>query len=471
MQLIRRFFSVSCLLPHEKRLGDIPSSREAYSSVLRMAWPAIVESMLVMLTSLLDTVMVGACGTTSIAAVGISSAIRNLVIMSYIALNGAISAIVARRIGERSHGGANNTLMHGMVLCAIISFIIVIPSFFFGRELIELCGAMPEHFPEATNYFYIWLAGVPVWAMSSVINAALRGAGNMRATMVSTLTAQVVNFILNYVLITGRFGFPALGVTGAAIATTASFIAQAVISFISILGRDNLFLPDFKKFRFNSSILAAIGKISSAALVQNLILCISQIFFSRIVNSLGRADAFATWQIIITLYNVLVAVATGLMAAVSTLTGQNLGKKRPDLALLDMKISFRFSAFTAIIFSFAFYFFGENLAFMYVPDRVAGAATIADIVRTLKVVAVFTILHTSIYVYSGVLSGAGDARFCGVVSVICVGLVRTVAAYLFCAIPGLGIVGAWFAVCIDELIRTGLFLGRIKRGKWAHIKL
>ncbi len=472
MRLIFRLFSTSTLLPESKRLGDIPGTRHAYSEAFRLAWPLILSSLLVTLASAIDTMMVGSLGTIAIAAIGIANPIRTLIVNCYIALEGGIAVIIARRVGEGAYDEANEVLRQGFLLVMALSAILIPPMFIFGKKLILLCGAHPEHFPDALNYYYIWLGGVFIWSFASIANSALRSQGNMRPVMFSTVFSHCINIILNYILINGKLGFPALGVTGAAIATTISFFFQAGISLFFIIGKKRKLHITFKnKLHFDSFTVKSAIKIGFATFTTSLCLFFSSAIMVRIINSLGDASAYAAWQIVSTLHGVLLCIANGFYGAVSTLIGQNLGKKRPDLAVLYFRICMLLAGLSCIIYFIAGVFFGDTLAGLYIPDRVSDAATFRSVVRMLKIIGVTSILDISVTVYSGALTGAGDARFTSFATILTTMLIRTAAAYFLCKIPSVGIVGAWCAVIIDQAVRVILYIVRFRRGKWMQIRL
>ncbi len=365
-----------------------------------------------------------------------------------------------------------NVLRQGILLVIALSLILLPLMFIFGKKLILLCGALPEHFPDALNYYYIWLGGVFIWSFSSIANSALRSLGNMRPVIFSSVFSHCINIVLNYILINGKLGFPALGVTGAAIATSISFFFQAGISVFFIIGKERKLHITFKnKLHFDAFTVKSAVKIGFATFTTSLCLFLSSTILVRIINSLGDASAYAAWQIITTIHTVLLCIANGFYGAVSTLTGQNLGKKRPDLAILYFRICMLLAGLSCIIYFVAGVFFGDTIAGLYIPDRVADAATFESVVRMLKIIGVTSILNISITIYSGALAGAGDARFISLSTIITNLFIQPIAAYFLCRIPSLGIVGAWYAVIIDLGVRVSLYIIRFKRGNWIRIQL
>lgn len=471
MNFVSAFLSPEKLIPERNRLGALPSMRSACSTVFKMAWPSVIESVMLSVCSMMDTMMVGVVGTNAISAIGTSSSPRQLILSFYAALNIAVMAITARRIGEGNNDGANNTMRQSLVFSLIISVLIAIPSYIFAPFLIRMCNAPDAILGDAVAYLRIWLMGVPVWAISGVINSANRAAGRTKIVMVTNLVSNVINVIFNYLLIGGNFGFPALGVRGAAIATFICFAVQSTIAVFSVLKRGRVPYLDLKsKFTFDREIFRSVKIIAPSYFAEQLAFFLSSLFCVRIINSLGNDDAYAAYMITCTLYSLLVGVASGFSGAASALVGQNLGRKRSDVAELDIKISIGMALAFSIILILVLGVFGDSIVSLYVPDKTAGAQTFFQACIMTKILACFSFISIALVIIIGGLRGAGDVKFAMFVTVVCMSVVRPLMFYILCHTP-LGVIGSWIGVVIDESIRTVLFYIRFRRGKWKSIRL
>ena len=202
---------------------------------LKMALPSMLEMFFVCLAGLIDSLMVSSLGANAVAAVGLTNQPKFLGMSVFMALNVSVSALVARRFGEKNRDDANAVLITSfifmLVMCGIISFVMV----YFADFIINFCGSTVETHADAVLYFRIIMGGLIFTTVQMCINSAQRGCGNTKITMRTNVTANVVNMVFNYLLIGGKFGFPALGIRGAAIATVFGYFVSCIMSIISVL--------------------------------------------------------------------------------------------------------------------------------------------------------------------------------------------------------------------------------------------
>ena len=193
-----------------------------------MAWPAIIESFFVAFAGLVDSFMVSRLGSYAVAAVGLTTQPKFVGLAMFFAVNVSISALVARRYGEKDKKDANRVFVTAMRFVIIASIILSVIFVVGADPIIELCGATQDGEKEiatheaAVAYFRIIMGGMIFNCVQMAINSAQRGSGNTKITMRTNVTSNAVNIVLNYLLIEGHCGFPAWGIKGAAIATVIS---------------------------------------------------------------------------------------------------------------------------------------------------------------------------------------------------------------------------------------------------------
>ena len=200
------------------------NTRQLLKNTLGMAWPAVLESFFIALAGMIDVKMVSNLGSYAVAAVGLTTQPKFLGLAFFIATNVALSALVARRFGEKRREDANQVMITALVMsilvCAVISTLCVT----LANPIINLCGSQPDTHAAAVTYFRIIMGGIIFSVISMTINAALRGSGNTRIAMTTNVTSSVLNICGNYLLIEGHFGFPALGIAGAAIVILSALV-------------------------------------------------------------------------------------------------------------------------------------------------------------------------------------------------------------------------------------------------------
>lgn len=455
------------MLGRGERVGELESTRNVYKNFLILAWPAMAESMLTALTGFVDTAMVGSLGDRAIAAVGLTNQPRLLFWSFFTTLNLGVLAVVSRKKGEGDRDAANSCLHQCLSICAMLAVVIYAVSYVFAEPLMVFAGAEPEVLSDSVDYYRIVMLGLCIYSFALCINAAQRGTSNTRIAFLTSATLNVVNVILNYLLIDGKFGFPALGVKGAAYATLCGNVAGLLVAIISLCNKNGYLKLDIRRcFRIKRKTMSMVWQVSSGAAVEQLLIRIGFFTFAKIVAGLGT-DSFAAHQIGMNIVSLSFACGDGLGVAASALVGQNLGKKRPDMAIIygkaGQRVGFFFSALLFILFT-------------VFPYQIIGVFTDTPHVTTMLVgimvfISLTSITQLSQVIFSGCLRGAGDTKYMAKVSFLSIALLRPCLCYVLCYPCGLGVVGAWVALFIDQSMRCVFSSVRFIGGKWTKIEL
>ena len=199
-----------------------------------MAWPAILESFFTAFVGLVDSLMVSSMGAYAVAAVGLTTQPKFMGLSLFFATNVSISALVARRKGEDRREDANRIFTTSILFVTLMSVMISVLLVAFADPIIRLCGSESTTHDGAVLYFRIIMGGMIFNVIQMCINAAQRGAGNTKITMRTNLVSNLVNIAANYLLIQGRFGFPAMGIKGAALATVLGTVVACFMSIMSV---------------------------------------------------------------------------------------------------------------------------------------------------------------------------------------------------------------------------------------------
>ena len=467
MNWLRRQLDCQYMLSSSAIKGSILPTKSIYRHTIDIAWPSAAESLLINLVNSIDTIMVGTISSAAIAAVGITTQPKFLLLAAILSLNFGVTAVIARRTGQKDQDGANRCLHQSLFVSCVLSAALSMLGFVFAHPILRFAGAGMDIIEDAVAYFRINMIGFMVMSAGLTINAALKGAGDTRISMRTNIVANLVNLVLNYLLIGGHFGFPAWGVRGAALAT---ITGQLVAFFMSLrsVRRKNAFLTLSLRGKWlpDWNTMSSVSKISSSAFIEQLFTRLGFFGYSKAVAGLGTI-AFATHQICMNVFNLSFGISDGLCTAVGTLVGQSLGEKRPDLAEIYVKTSkvimFTIAVGLCLTFSLGRY----PILRLFTDD--------AEIIRAgssiMIVLAATCIFQTMNKVYMGCLRGSGDAKYIAVTAIVSIGFIRPFAAWFLCYPAGLGLIGAWFSLLMDQCTRitfTGL---RFKSGKWKTIRI
>lgn len=185
----------------------MPNAQTIMRRTISIAWPRVVESFLIALVGFIDNIMVSSLGTYAISAVGLTTQPKFVGYAVFMALNVAMSALVARRRGEGDRDSANRILKQVLIISIILQVIVLSIMTIFARPLMEIVGAQSDTIEYATEYFQI-IMGLSFFNLTSMtINAAQRGIGNTKIAMKTNIISNVVNVFFNYLLTIGLSDF------------------------------------------------------------------------------------------------------------------------------------------------------------------------------------------------------------------------------------------------------------------------
>lgn len=463
-----RIFDTRRYVKENEIEGEIPKYSKVSKDVMKIVWPSMVEGFLVALVTMFDGIMVSSIGNDANAAVTITKQPIYFMICFITALNIAVTAIVSRRFGAKNRESVNRTMHEGLKLSVMIAVVLSILVAVFSRQFCQLMGATENTIDYATTYLSIIASGFIFNALRLTINACQRGIGKTKISMLTNLVANLVNIGLNYLLINGNWGFPKLGIAGAAIATVIGNAAAFLICLVTILLPKGYLKLSFKQlFTLDKETLATIGHILPSTLIDQIFLRIGFILFAMIVNYLGD-DATYVHGICNDMNSLMFTLADGFSIGTAAVVGHRLGEKRKDLAVVYAKVSMMISFLCAIIICLFMVLARKPLISLYSPETEERANTAAIIM----IIAAFTTLPQNIqWVITGILRGSGDTKFTATTSLVSVTCVRPLVSYLLCYPAGLGVIGAWIGMLIDQSLRLNLNIWRFGKRKWLHIRV
>jgi len=465
-------FSVKNMVKKDFIVGDIPASRKAYDTSLRIALPSVVEMVSMAFIQMMSIAMVGELGHEAVAAVGLVGQPRMIFMSLFFALNVGCTAVVARRKGAGEQAQARLCLRQALMVGFVISIVMAALAVSLASPMMRLAGAQYDTIDMATSYFRITSMGLTLNALTMTISAAQRGIGNTRVTMVVNIAANIVNVLFHYLLIHGRLFFPAMGVEGAAIAILISSAVGLVLALYSVFKPGTYLRLSIKdSWRPDIPMLKSIANVGGNSIFEQLCLRIGFFAYARIVANLGTME-FAAHQIAMQLMNLSFTFADGIAVATTALVGQNLGSKRPDLSIMYGKIGQRLAFIVSVMLCTAVIFGRWWFPTLFLdPDYGYNYQVIATAASLLLITVAILPLQTSQLVMAGSLRGSGDTKYVAFTMLLSVAIVRPLSALLLVFGLGMGIQGAWYAIIADQILRMGLLYHRFSSGKWTKIKV
>jgi len=432
--------------------------------VWQLAWPAMVELLLSTLFSMVDMIMVGRISYQALTAVGLTNHPTMLALAVFQALNVGSTALVARFIGSGDIKNAKATVRQSMVLVTILGIVVSIAGYLLSPAIITFMRAEPDVYPMSVTYLQIVSLGWLFTTISLNVGAILRGSGDTMTPMRYNLLSNLLNVVGNYVLIFGKFGFPAMGVAGAALSTTLCRGVAAFLALRAIFNKNrNIGVSLKDDYRIDKNLLERLISIGLPSAMEQFLLRLGQVFFSRAVAGLGTA-VYAAHQTAINISSLTFTPGQAFGMAATTMVGQSLGAKHPDVAEKAGLVARRMGLIIALAIAIVLFFFGYDVALLYVDDpEVSRAAA-----NALKILAIMQPMQSTQFILAGALRGAGDTRWPLYSTAIGIWGIRVVLVHVFIA---MGLMGAWVAQLCDQAFRAVFIYARYKSGAWKHSKV
>lgn len=436
---------------------------------VRMAWPAVCESFFIALAGMVDSLMVSSMGASAVAAVGLTTQPKFMGLALFFAMNVSVSALVARRRGEKNQRSANQILLVAILFVIVATVVISSACVMWANEIINFCGSAPETHEPAVIYYRIIMGCMIFNVLSMVINAAQRGSGNTMIAMRTNIVSNVVNIIANYLLIQGHLGFPALGIAGAAIATVFGTVIACIMSFASLFRRDgfvSIYYIMEQQIRPALEPVISIIKLGFSVFIEQILMRVGFMSTAMMAAKMGT-NALAAHQVGMNILGLTFSFGDGMQVAAVALIGRSLGEGSPDKAKAYGKTCRMIGLGISCVLAVVYFFGGDWLYHLFFAEQ-----EIVDIgVMIIRIMIIIVLFQVSQVIYMGCLRGAGDTTYTAIASTISVTIIRTSASSFFGFVMGLGMAGIWMGILADQISRFLFASIRFKQGKWTKIHI
>jgi len=460
-----------------KRLKKILQHAESFDftsgsirkGILILSIPMVLEMAMESVFALVDLYFVGHLKESNYAiqVVGLTESVFAIIYSIAIGISIATTAIVARRIGKKDVTQAGKSGVQAIVIAIAINVFISVFGFIYAEEILLLMGASAASVVYGVLYTKIMMGGSVFVMLIFLINGIFRGAGNAIIAMKSLWISNISNIILCPILINGFWFIPAMGVTGAAIATTIGRgIGVLYQCYFLFYGKGILkikwsyFIPDFK-------LIQSIIKLATPGVLQYVIASCSWIFLANLVATTGGDYASSGYQTAIRIMMFFILPAWGLSNAVATLVGQNLGAQEIGRAEESVYKTAKYNMiFMGSIMLVCF--FSAHYFISFFTDN----QTIVDIaVKALQIMSIGFIFYGLGMVLNNTFNGAGDNWTPTWINVFGFWIFQVPFAYFLVHFYKMGPTGVFIAIPVAETLITILSVIVYRRGNWKRIAI
>lgn len=430
-------------------------------TTLWLAWPMIIANLVNISYNLVDTFWLGKLGKEALSAPTVSWPLIMLLYSIGMGLSFASVTLVSQYVGagEREYARKSAGYMMGFML--VLSIILSTIGYISAPLILKLMRVPDNVLQLAISYIQVIFAGIPFAFIGFAFIAILNGIGDTRTPTIVGIISSLVNAVLDPIMIFGWYGFPAMGVTGAALAT---IISRAIISIIGVILLIKGFMGlkiGLRDFLFESWWLRKALKIGIPLAIQQSANSLGFVIMTSIVASMGTT-VIATYGVGIRIIDLIQAFTWGLMRATSIMIGQTIGaedhKRAEEVAKKNMMLIFVVLALGALLISV----FRRQLYSIFISDP----GVIAEGDRFLAIFVPSIPFFGLFFIAGAIARGSGHTLAFTVISIIRLWALRIGFTLVLAYMIGLGALGVWIAMSISNIGAGIMATLWVLKGTW-----
>lgn len=354
--------------PHRyKTKGDLTNGSIAHH-LTRLTLPMVWGIFAVISVQIADTYFIGMLGTKTLAAISFTFPVTMILTHLLFGFNIAMASVASRLIGRNEMETVPRVVLHGLFLTFMTASIIALIVYGLHDPLFRLMGADDEMLDIIRQYMPLWLIGFTLLSIPSMGNSAIRAKGSALEPALVMSLISLVNLILDPILIFGKFGFPALGVQGAAIATVTGYSCGLIAGLYILIVRKKLLVPAMGLCRhaFKDS-LRRLSFIAIPAGITNTIQPATNAVFISLLAGFG-AEAVAAYGVATRIEAFAMILLISMATSMAPIIGQNFGAQNFDRVHKTITLTIIFNFIWSFTVAGIFCLFGAQIADAFTDD-------------------------------------------------------------------------------------------------------
>lgn len=436
-------------------------------ALVRLSVPIVLANILQTAYQITDTFWVGRLSAEAVAAVSLSFPINFLLIAIGGGLPIAGSVLIAQYKGKGDMVAMNRVAAQTLLMVLAVSIALTCLGYVFSEPIMRFMGAAPDVLPDAVRFLQITFLGFVFVFGFFVFQSLMRGLGVVQMPMYIVLVTVILNFFLDPLFIFGYGPVPAMGVSGAAMATLCTQALATLIGFIMLLRGNHGIHLGWSDFQPDWAFMRTAFRIGLPSSVEQATRALGLTVMTILVSGFGTITV-AAYGIGIRILTFAIIPAMGLSMAATTLVGQNIGAGKIDRAARTNTIANILAFVSLTVLGGVLFLFAKPLSAFFVPQ---GGAAIDESAAFVRIMA-FTFGCIGVQqVLTGSLRGAGDTTAAMALAVISQWIVQFPLAYVLALHAGYGPTGIWWSFAISNVVSAVITLLWFARGDWKHRRL
>ena len=429
-------------------------------AILKISFPMMLSLALTMFYNLINSIWVSGLGPNALSAIGLITPLFMTLIGLGTGIGAGANSVISRYIGAENYKQANNTGIHAILVCILVSIIFTFIILIFIKPLLiflNVGGALNY----ALDFSYIAFSFLILFTYSNVVAAIFRAEGNIKRVISVLCLSSVLNFILDPIFIYTLN----LGIKGSAWATVLSVLFSSIIFSYCIWVKRVVFLDlTYKNFFFKPQLIKNIFNVAIPYILENLILAALFFIINSLVLQVSSTMSFAVCSASLQILIYAIMPANGISIAILTAAGVAYGARNPEnlntTFSYSIKLGFLFSLLTAIIM----FLFSSQIASLFTYNS-TNAMLRPQISQTLSLLSLYVLAYTPGVMASSLFQGVGKGGYSFILISVKSLLLESICAYIFGLIFGWGVQGIFIGLIF------GCFLGSLLGFIWTKIFL
>ncbi len=434
-----------------------------YKLITSIAIPIAIQNLITFGVSMADSVMVGSLGEQSLSAVTLANQLFFIFMILCFGIGSGANVLISQYWGKKDIGAIHKIIAIVIKISIGAAVLFMIVAALFPRQFMIIFSKDPIIIEQGTEYLQVIFISYIFFAITNILISALRSVQTVRISLVVYTASLVVNVILNWSLIFGNLGAPALGVRGAAIATTIARLVELIIIIVFIV-----FFEKKIKFKFKCLLktdyilLKDFVKVGGAVVANELVWVLGSSVLAFIVALMGT-EAVSANSINSIVWQFVSVFIMGVGNAAAVIIGNTIGKGEYS------KVNEYANTF--IIIGIVLGFVGGIIMYILRP-YVLMFYNVSDLTKELAmgIMAVGSLIlvfqSLSFVLMMGILRGGGDTHFVLVADVIFLWFIAIPLGFIGLKVFGFSVPVVYLLLRSDEIIKSIVAVIRVSRGKW-----
>lgn len=420
-------------------------TKPMFPLLMSMAFPPMLSMLIQSLYNIVDSMFVAKYSKDALTAVSLAFPIQNLIIAVAVGTGVGINSFIARKLGETQFHEANNAVTHGILISIFHSILFVLLGFLFIPPFFHAFTDSPTIFKLGCNYTYIVVFCCFSCQIHIAIEKILQSTGQMIFPMIFQAVGAIINIILDPIMIFGLFGFPKLGIEGAAIATIIGQFSSMALSICVLLFQKHEVKPIIKGFQFHKDIIKQIYIVGFPSILMNSIGSILVMGLNAILITFSEI-AVSVFGIYFKLQTFVFMPVSGLTQGAMPIMGYNYGAKNHTRLLNALKDSLKVSLLIMALGTVVFCSFPQQFLLLFdaTPEMISMGTL------TLRIISISYIPAAITFIFATLFQAIGKGFYSLIVFLLRQLIITLPIAFILS--KPLGLNGVWISFPIAEII-------------------